>query len=85
MRIDQVIIQILDGVGIRVITGACADVGTAWEWVTDGCQPESVIRPNCGCLQFLWSAWGWEPTQEYPKKPAPYLSLESDLSSNKPN
>lgn len=46
MSIDQVIIQILNGLRIREITGTGVGVGAFWAWVTDGCQPESVRRPN---------------------------------------
>lgn len=56
MSIDQVIIQILNGLRIREITGAGVGVGASWIWVTDGCQPESVRRPNWGGRQFLGSA-----------------------------
>ena len=52
MSIDQVILQILDGLRIRVITGAGVGVGTSWAWVNDGCQPESVSHPNWGAVNF---------------------------------
>ena len=54
MKIDQVIIQILNRLRIREITGTGVGVGASWAWANDCCQPESVIRPNWGAVNF----WG---------------------------